>query len=140
VGGISFCGADAEVVRRGPALACGCADVAPAFFDALYPLHGRPIWALCPCPSSLVQHALLHVELADVGDLAGILILLREGGGVVRWLSRERARYAFPLTGVFVFPPSAVRAIHPAPSPAVVRRSLDGCRTNESVYIRRRAT
>ncbi|KAJ7895428.1 hypothetical protein B0H13DRAFT_826877 [Mycena leptocephala] len=52
VGWMSFCGADAEVVRRGPALACGCADVAPAFFDALYPLRVRPVWALCPCPSS----------------------------------------------------------------------------------------
>jgi hypothetical protein len=86
VGGMLLCGADAEVVRHGPPLACGCTDVAPAIFDALYPLRGRPVWAFCPCPSSVVQHAprtaLLHVELADVGDLAGILILLREGGGV----------------------------------------------------------
>jgi hypothetical protein len=36
-------GADTEVVRRDPALACRCADVAPAFFDVLYPLRGRPV-------------------------------------------------------------------------------------------------
>ncbi|KAJ7351515.1 hypothetical protein DFH08DRAFT_860623 [Mycena albidolilacea] len=56
-----------EVVRRGPALA--------SFLDALYPckLHGRSVWAFCPCSSSFVQHApraaLLHVNLPDVGDL-----------------------------------------------------------------------
>ncbi|KAJ7811214.1 kinase-like domain-containing protein [Mycena olivaceomarginata] len=51
-------------------------------------LRGRPVWGLCPCPSSLVQYApciaLLHAELADVRNLAGILILLREGGGAAR--------------------------------------------------------
>jgi hypothetical protein len=57
-------------------LGCGCADFAPAFFDVLYPLRGRCVWALCPCPSSLLQHALhtviLRVELTDGGDLDGI--------------------------------------------------------------------
>ncbi|KAJ7903022.1 hypothetical protein B0H13DRAFT_2335376 [Mycena leptocephala] len=114
-----FCGADIEVVRRGPALACGCADVAPAFFDTLHPLRARPVRAVCPCPSSFVQHAprtaLLHVELADVGDLAGILILLQEGGGVALWLSRLFARHAFPLSEVFVSPPSSVRAVYSGP-------------------------
>ncbi|KAF8200582.1 hypothetical protein K438DRAFT_1966047 [Mycena galopus ATCC 62051] len=84
-------GADTEVVRRVPALAFGCADVAPAFCDVLYPLRGRPVW--------------------DVGDLVEILILLREGGGVALWLSRLFTRHAFPLPGVFVSPPSSVRAV-----------------------------
>ncbi|KAJ7877176.1 hypothetical protein B0H13DRAFT_2347268 [Mycena leptocephala] len=106
-----------EVVRRGAALACGYADVAPAFFDALYPLRRRPVWAFCPSPSSFVGHApciaLLHGELPDVGDLAGIVTLLREGAGVVFWLPRLFARHAFPLPGVLVSPPSPMRAVYP---------------------------
>jgi hypothetical protein len=122
-------GADTEVVRHSPALACGCTEVAPAFFDTIYPLRGRPVWGLCSCPSSLVQHAsrtaLLHVELPNVGDLVGILILLREGG-VALWLSREKARRAFPLPGIFVSPPSPVRTGYPAPSPSFsVARWMD---------------
>ncbi|KAJ7252918.1 hypothetical protein C8J57DRAFT_634271 [Mycena rebaudengoi] len=35
MGGMSFCEADAEVLCRGPALAWGCMNGAPAFFDAL---------------------------------------------------------------------------------------------------------
>ncbi|KAJ7921071.1 hypothetical protein B0H13DRAFT_2318831 [Mycena leptocephala] len=98
-------------------------SVGVAFFDALYPLRGHPIWAFCPCPWSFMQHAprtaFLHMDLPNVGDLAGILILLREGGGVAPWLSRKKAGHAFSLTGVFVSPPSSVRAVYPAPSPAV---------------------
>ncbi|KAF8200559.1 hypothetical protein K438DRAFT_1966019 [Mycena galopus ATCC 62051] len=105
---ITMCGrADTEVVRRVPALAFGCADVVPAFFDVLYLLRERPVWGLCSCPSRLMQHAsriaLLHTKLADIGDLVGILILLQEGGGVAFWLSRLLTRHAFPLPGVFVF-------------------------------------
>ncbi|KAF8147240.1 hypothetical protein K438DRAFT_1989822 [Mycena galopus ATCC 62051] len=54
--------ADTEVVRRVPAPAFGCAHVAPAILDMLYPLCGHPV--------------------SDVGDVVGILSLLREGGGV----------------------------------------------------------
>ncbi|KAJ7884267.1 hypothetical protein B0H13DRAFT_2343751 [Mycena leptocephala] len=76
------------------------------------PLRGHPVWALCPCPSSFLQTApctaLLYMELADVGDLAGILILLREGGGVALWLCRETGRHAFPLTGLFLSPSSSL--------------------------------
>ncbi|KAJ6533612.1 hypothetical protein B0H19DRAFT_1383609 [Mycena capillaripes] len=126
MGGVLLCGTDTEVVHRGPALACGCADVAPAFFDALYALHERPVWALCSCPSIFVQHALrsalLHVGLAGVGDLAGILILLREGGGVSLGLSHFMASHPFPLTGNLLFP---VRAGWPAPSPLLVGRMSD---------------
>jgi hypothetical protein len=67
-------------------------------------------------------------------SLAGILTLLREGGGVALGLSRLFARHASPLPGIFVPPPSPVRAVYPVPSPVVVRRSLDGRRTNESVH------
>ncbi|KAJ7821701.1 hypothetical protein B0H14DRAFT_3875843 [Mycena olivaceomarginata] len=84
VGGVSFCGADAEVVCRGPALACGCADVDPSILDPPYLLRGRPVCAFCPCPSSVVQ---LRVE-------------------------EEKAKYAFPLTGAFVSLPSSVRAVY----------------------------
>jgi hypothetical protein len=38
----------------------------------------------------------------------------------------KKTRHAFPLTGVFVSPP--------VPSPIVVRHSLHGRRTNESVH------
>ncbi|KAF8162261.1 hypothetical protein K438DRAFT_1985196 [Mycena galopus ATCC 62051] len=141
VGGISFCGVDAEVVCRGPALACGCADVDLSIFDPSYPLRGGPVWALCPCPSSLVQHApcavFLHVELADVGDLAGTLMVLREGGAVALWLARLFARHAFPLPRLFVSPP------HPCAldTPRLSRRcpSLAGWTSDERVgaYTRR---
>ncbi|KAJ7254483.1 hypothetical protein C8J57DRAFT_614734 [Mycena rebaudengoi] len=123
VGGMSFCGADAEVVR------CGCVDVAPAFFDALYPLRGRPVWTFRPYPRvlcSMLLTTLLHVELADVRDLPGVLILLREDGGVALWLSRLFPRHAFPLTGVFVPPPPPCALYTPCLPPSLsVARGMD---------------
>ncbi|KAJ6525529.1 hypothetical protein DFH09DRAFT_1416339, partial [Mycena vulgaris] len=126
-------------MRRGPALACGCADVVPALFDVLYPMRGRPMWALC-LPFELRTASSTYYTLscgARRCRRSRILILLREGGGVALWLSRKKRRHAFPLTGVFVSPPHPCALDTP---PVVVRRSLDGRRTNESVYIRRRAT
>ncbi|KAJ6505051.1 hypothetical protein C8R45DRAFT_1090817 [Mycena sanguinolenta] len=86
----------------------------------------------------LVQHALHialpHAELADALDLATMLILLREGGGVAVWRSRLFTRRAFPLPVVFVSPPSSAHPVYDAPSPVLFRRSLDGRRTNESVH------
>ncbi|KAF8207643.1 hypothetical protein K438DRAFT_1930736 [Mycena galopus ATCC 62051] len=76
----------------------------------------------------------LHAELADVRNLAGILILLREGGEMALELSCLFTRHAFPLPGLFVSPPSSVRAVYYAPSPVLVRRLLDGRRTNDSVH------
>ncbi|KAF8200549.1 hypothetical protein K438DRAFT_1966010 [Mycena galopus ATCC 62051] len=133
-GRCSVGGADTEVVRRVPAPAFVCADVAPAFFDVLYPLRGRPVWGLCPCPSSFVQYGPHTALLADVGDLVRILIPPREGGGVALPLSRLFTRHASPLPRVFVSPPSSVRAVYYAPSPVLIRRSLDGRRTNDSVH------
>ncbi|KAJ7240957.1 hypothetical protein C8J57DRAFT_1726930 [Mycena rebaudengoi] len=120
---MSFCGADAEVVR------CGCVDVAPAFFDALYPLRGRPVWTFCPYPRvlcSMLLTTLLRVELADVRDLPGVLILLRDGGGVALWLSRLFPRHAFPLTGVFASPPPPCALYTPCLPPSLsVARGMD---------------
>jgi hypothetical protein len=110
MGGMSFCEADAEVVRRGPALACGCADVAPAFFFLT-----RSTWcvALCPCPSSLVQHAphtAFHVELAEKAEEWHFGCLAKR-----RYMHSSLREFLF-------FPPSSLRAVYPMPSPVVGHR------------------
>jgi hypothetical protein len=95
-----------------------------------------------PLLFDFVQHAprtALDVALADVGDLAGILILLREGGGVALRLSRLFTRHAFPPSAVFVL------QLHPGalytPRLSLRRPSLVEWTSDEGVgaYTRRAA-
>ncbi|KAJ6525567.1 hypothetical protein DFH09DRAFT_1188348 [Mycena vulgaris] len=125
------------VMRRGPALACGCADVVPALFDVLYPMRGRPMWALC-LPFELRTASSTYCTSscgARRCRRSRILILLREGGGVALWLSRKKRRHAFPLTGVFVSPPHPCALDTPRLPPLwSVARWMDVGRMSRCIY------
>ncbi|KAJ7084110.1 hypothetical protein C8R44DRAFT_991896 [Mycena epipterygia] len=138
-----------------PARATHCGGT---FFDVLYPLRERPVWALYPCPPLVVLHIhmwlrvrvssrwmlrMLHFFMCSsqmsTVSLAGILIRLRE-----EWhfdcLAFSRDMHSrFQELSFLHSPPYA---LYTPCSPVVLRRSLDGRRTNESVYmsICRRAT
>ncbi|KAJ7811216.1 hypothetical protein B0H14DRAFT_3479880 [Mycena olivaceomarginata] len=81
-------------------------------------LRGRPVWSLCPWPSSLVQHApriaLLHAELADRAE---------------EWQGKAETR--IPAYGGFRFFTLIRACCIPR---VVVGRLLDGRRTNGSVH------
>jgi hypothetical protein len=109
------------------------ARTAPAFPDALYPLHGGPVWAFCPCSSFCAACSAYCVSSC------GARRCRRS-----RWNSdpAERGRRSGP-SAISPFRETCLPAYSsfrsrciPRASPVVVPRLLDGRRTKESVYVR----
>ncbi|KAJ7832382.1 hypothetical protein B0H13DRAFT_2679149 [Mycena leptocephala] len=135
-----FCGAGISLRGRDVVLRGGRGG---PFFDALYPLRVRPVWALCPCPSSFsdqlavpLPHALAPLILPrscssssylafcasparntpgpDAADTPGVLAMIAKALDALETLRNAGANPGRILPSKFPTWNHVPRSIHPA--------------------------